>query len=595
MSDPPDKARPPDSPTLPIPRGAAPASFWEHLAELRNRLLASVIVLVGGFFVAWGFRETLFELVTTPVSEGLAKHGIYRLTAIETVEAIMVYLKLSLTAAIVVTVPVSLYQLWAFVKPGLTFSEIRPMRRIVVFSLFMFAIGLLFSYRLVLPLVIDYLTGFTMGSGGVDFQVTMKSAYSTALTFLLGFGLIFELPLVMVLLAATPFLDWRKYLKFIRYFIVLSFAIGSLLTPPDVLSQILMAVPLTLLYLVGIGLSYFMEKKKEEDSHKLANTGFDPGLLIGAAVLTAPIVALVWPVPMPARAHLPGGVKLVATVKPEAREGFACGPLTAELTLAAARAAEWTCAMYPEGSLFVADFGETIVPEGMCSRMGTKPDSGEVCRSKGNVLAWGHPLLLARFEGNLDSGKRDAGPQTGELEADFLLFATLFATRKELTSFLSVTSDPDTRGLLHISLSFPDPSEAQDFATALQSGQGADYASQADPTPPVDLLADAVLQLADALDSLTARLEDTPDIQKARAAARTARSLAQEHAGNAGRTDLMACTTPTCAYARLFHLLSPPRDVEATRRIVTFSSAWPDAPEKAVEVRKKLLSLLGTP
>jgi sec-independent protein translocase protein TatC len=574
-----------------MPGAGAAASFWEHLTELRSRLVAAVIVLVGGFFVAWFFREFLFELVTTPVSEGLAKHGIYRLTAIETVEAIMVYLKLSLTAAVVITVPVALYQVWAFVKPGLTFGEIRPMRRIVVFSLFMFAIGLLFSYRIVLPLVIDYLTGFTMGSGGVDFQVTMKSAYSTALTFLLGFGIIFELPLVMVLLAATPFLDWRKYLAFIRYFIVLSFGIGSLLTPPDVLSQILMAVPISLLYVIGIGLSYFMEKKREEAEGQPVTTGFDPGMLLGAVLLTLPIVALVWPASVPVRAYLPGGVKLVATVKKEAREGFGCGALELDFERAAAAALEWSCASYPEGALFVADFDEQDAPDSACDAVDGE-NAAVACWSEGSVLVVGHPLLLTRFRNNVTSRHTDPGPQTGELTSDFMLFATLAASRKELTSYLSVASDPETKGLVHISLSFPDPSEAEDFAAALEAGEGQDYAVGAEAILEAEPLVEAVMRLADAVDRLAEGRGDAPEIVETRTLVQTARALAEQHTGASGRSGILGCTTPTCAYARLFPQLSPPRDIAANRRIVTFSSAWPDQPQRAAEVRKMLLSLL---
>jgi sec-independent protein translocase protein TatC len=265
-------------------------SFWEHLGELRRRILVTLAALVAGFFLAWAYRELLFDLVTAPVREGLAAHGIPRLIAIETVEAMTVYLKLAVASGLVLASPVAIYELWAFVRPGLLPREIRPMRRVAVLAGIMFLLGVVFCYRYVLPLMIDFLAGFTLSSGAIDFQVTMSSAYSTAVVFLLGFGLVFELPLVMVLLSAIPLFDSRRYIKWTRYAIVLFFVVAAVFTPPDVLSQFLMAVPLCLLYFVGIGFTFLMERKRAQGGE--APAGIDWPLAGLAVVLAGVVVAV---------------------------------------------------------------------------------------------------------------------------------------------------------------------------------------------------------------------------------------------------------------------------------------------------------------
>lgn len=577
--------------------GIGATSFWEHLAELRNRLLVTVAVMGVGFFAAWTMREELFQIVTRPVRQGLAQHGIYQLTAIETVEAIVVYLKLSIMTAIVMTVPVLLYQVWAFVKPGLTEREIRPMRRIVVFSIFMFFLGLVFCYRIVLPLVMDYLTGFTMGSGGVDFQVTMKSAYSTALTFLFGFGTIFELPLVMVLLAATPLLDYRKYLKWIRYFIALSFVVGSLLTPPDVLSQILMAIPLTILYLVGIALSYFMEKKREEGRGARVVKGFDPYIVLGAAVLSVPIALMVMPPFQPARAYLPHGAKFVATARAALAGEMSCGRIATATFIEAVEEDEITCAVYPEGHLLMAGF-EGEGPGDLCEKVAPAiAGSDQTCLEKEGSVVVGHPLLLARLESNLDNGRRDSGPHTISGGGEFDFFISLESSRKKQSSFLSVALLPDDdedKARVRISLAFPDPDEAAQFALAVEKGEEIPFTPATDQGGPPDKLVEAVDALCDAVDELS---EGTGNkaVPVKKKLARVRELLALERTGRSGLgADLSACTSPSCAYASLFSYLFPPEgDVEVTRRTVVFEVSYEgkeDARERLVDFLLQTLS-----
>ncbi len=572
-------------------------SFWDHLAELRNRLLVTVAVMGVGFFAAWTMREELFQLITRPVRQGLAQHGIYQLTAIETIEAIVVYLKLSIMTAIVLTVPVLLYQVWAFVKPGLTGREIRPMRRIVVFSIFMFFLGLVFCYRIVLPLVMDYLTGFTMGSGGVDFQVTMKSAYSTALTFLFGFGTIFELPLVMVLLAATPLMDYRKYLKWIRYFIALSFVIGSLLTPPDVISQVLMAIPLTILYIVGIALSYFMEKKREERGDAEITTGFDPYMVLGSVMLSIPIALMAMPPFHSARAYLPHGAKFVATARAALAGELNCGHIATATFFEAVEEDEFTCAVYPEGHLLMAGF-EGEGPGDLCDKMAAAlTGNDQACLEKEGSVVVGHPLLLARLESNLDNGRVDSGPHTLSADGDFDFFISLESSRKKQSSFLSVALLPDeddAKGRVRVTLAFPDPDEATQFASAVEKGGEIPFTPTDDENRSPDQLVEALDALCDAVDDLSDRLGDEAGpVKKKVAHARELLALEGDRRAGTG-AGLAACSSPSCAYANLFSYLFPPEgDVEVTRRTVVFEVSYEGEEEARLRLVEFLLKTLS--
>jgi len=275
-------------------------SFWEHLGELRVRLFRIVMTMVVSFVLCWAFRERIFAVINEPIRAALARHDIFRLIAIDAAEAIIVYLKMSAAAALVLTTPVLLAQVWGFIKPGLYPQERRSVRRVVVLSVQMFFIGVLFCYRLILPLVIDFLTAFTVGGEGIDFQLTMQSAFSTALLLMLMFGMVFQLPLVMVLLTATNILSWRHFVRYVKFFAVGAFILGAMFTPPDVISQVLMAIPLLVLYGIGTGLSFLMEaarrRREDEDEPPAEVTGPDWVLALGVVVLGGFVALLVWPV-----------------------------------------------------------------------------------------------------------------------------------------------------------------------------------------------------------------------------------------------------------------------------------------------------------
>lgn len=227
-------------------------TFRQHLGELRGVLMRVSLALVLGFFVGWSFRREIFEFLSSPVTDALADNGIYHYQAISIAESIVVYLKAVLIADIAVLSPFIFYQLWSFVGPGLLDSEKRFVAPLTVFSVVFFLIGSAFAYTVILPFITDWLVKLTVEEGAVEMLVTMQNAYSTSFTFLLMFGLVFELPLVIYFLALFGAATHTSLLSFWRYFVVLSFIISAMLTPPDPISQVLMAVPLNGLYGFGI-------------------------------------------------------------------------------------------------------------------------------------------------------------------------------------------------------------------------------------------------------------------------------------------------------------------------------------------------------
>ncbi|MFH1531272.1 MAG: twin-arginine translocase subunit TatC [Pseudomonadota bacterium] len=392
-------------------------SFWEHLGELRVRLVRVVVTLAASFILCWVFREEIFAVINEPIRAALARHDIFRLIAIDAAEAITVYLKMSAAAALVLTMPVLLAQVWGFVKPGLYPQERRPVRRVVILSMLMFFIGVLFSYRLILPLVIDFLTAFTVGGEGIDFQLTMQSAFSTALLLMLMFGLVFQLPLVMVLLSATNILSWRHFTRYAKFFAVGAFVLGALLTPPDVLSQVLMAIPLLVLYAIGIGLAFLMEvgrqRRDVRSEPAVEASGPDWILFLGVLFLGGIVAFLVWPVgpgiaelvpPDPERA-----LSWDRTRLPEGEGGLAELEIWTRRKVDPTRADRLVVAQY-------RDLGELVLLSGAAA-VGCTGDGfpgtwegGGPCYLAGDVAALGPPVLLAQVRHRHEQGEPGPAP-----------------------------------------------------------------------------------------------------------------------------------------------------------------------------------------
>ena len=230
-------------------------SFTEHLEELRYRLIV-VFVTIGCCFAAlYPFSESLLDILRVPMEEQL-----YMLAP---TEAFIVYLKLAIFGAIVVSIPMTLYQGWAFVAPGLYVNEKKYVLPFVTLATIFFGAGGYFAYKLILPFGLRFLLGY--GGTVVQPVISVANYISFVTRIILVFGAIFELPIIVVFLTklgmVTPVL-MRKYRK---YAIVGAFVLGAILTPPDVFTQALMAGPLIVLYEVSTWVCMFLSKKSSEE------------------------------------------------------------------------------------------------------------------------------------------------------------------------------------------------------------------------------------------------------------------------------------------------------------------------------------------
>ena len=240
--------------------------FTAHLDELRTRLIRCSIAVLIGTAVAYGFKEKLFDILTLPLVQALPPNGKIIYTGLP--EAFFTYFKVAFITGLLAAAPVIIYQFWMFVAPGLYKKERLFLAPIILVSLLFFAGGSLFGYYFVLPVGYKFFIGFS--SETIQAMPSMKEYLGLTSKMLLAFGLVFELPIVLTGMAAlgitTP--DFLK--KNRRYAIVLAFIIGAVLTPsPDVVSQVMMAGPLIVLYELSIlGARIFGRKKMTDEEEK---------------------------------------------------------------------------------------------------------------------------------------------------------------------------------------------------------------------------------------------------------------------------------------------------------------------------------------
>ncbi|MFZ0133355.1 MAG: twin-arginine translocase subunit TatC [Desulfobacterales bacterium] len=235
--------------------------FTVHLEELRKRLIVCFVAVGIGFAVCYGFKEFLFQILVNPLVKIMRPGDSLIFTGLP--EAFFTYLKVAFLAGLMLAAPVIIYQFWAFVAPGLYDKEKKLMLPIVLLSTFFFVGGALFGYFLVFPWGFQFFLGFA--SDTIRPMPSMKEYLGFSAKLLLAFGLVFELPLVITFLARLGIVS-VNFLKKNRKYAVLIFFVGAaILTPPDVVTQIMMAVPLMGLYEISIiGARVFGQKKPGE-------------------------------------------------------------------------------------------------------------------------------------------------------------------------------------------------------------------------------------------------------------------------------------------------------------------------------------------
>lgn len=222
-----------------------------HLLEMRQRALVVLIVFAGFFTLFFIFASELFEALVKPLVSALPTGD--SLIATNITATVLTPISLAGDVAMIVTTPVTLFHLWRFAAPGLYQNERYRLRGIMVASLLLFCTGLAFCFYLVLPFMFQFFTRAI--PHGIKMMPDMTNAMEFITRMLLLFGLCFQVPLVCLTLVRLQWIGIEALQKMRPYVIVAAFIIGMLLTPPDVLSQILLAVPLCLLYELGILLS----------------------------------------------------------------------------------------------------------------------------------------------------------------------------------------------------------------------------------------------------------------------------------------------------------------------------------------------------
>ena len=236
--------------------------FTVHLEELRRRLVICFIAVGIGFLLCYAFKERIFEFLAIPIYASLPDDS--SMIFIKVTEAFFTYLKVSILAAFFLALPLIFYQLWMFISPGLYAKEKKLVAPFVVFSTLFFITGSSFGYFVVFPFGFKFLMGF----GGEQLQAmpSMGEYLSFATKLLLAFGLVFELPLVSYFLSKAGLLTHRTLAKNRRYFIVVAFVAASALTPPDVVTQLLMAGPLIILFEISVLVARVFGKTPLTDS-----------------------------------------------------------------------------------------------------------------------------------------------------------------------------------------------------------------------------------------------------------------------------------------------------------------------------------------
>lgn len=229
-----------------------------HLIELRNRLLKAVICILIVFAVLVYWANDIYSLLASPLTERLPQGATMIATNVAT--PFFTPIKLTIITAVFVSVPYILYQIWAFIAPALYKQEKRLVYPLLISSTLLFYAGVAFAYYIVFPLVFGFLTGTT--PEGVTMATDISSYLDFVLTIFLAFGVCFEVPVAIILLCWTGVTTPEDLRAKRPYIIVAAFIIGMLLTPPDVFSQTLLAIPMWLLFEVGVVVARFYTKRE---------------------------------------------------------------------------------------------------------------------------------------------------------------------------------------------------------------------------------------------------------------------------------------------------------------------------------------------
>ena len=241
-------------------------TFISHLIELRDRLLRAIIAVLVLTLALVPWAKEIYALLAKPLLSALPAGA--TMIATDVTGTFLVPLKVTLMGGFLIALPYVLYQAWAFIAPGLYQHEKRLAVPVIVSSFFFFLVGMSFAYFVVFPVAFGFFVGYT--PPGVQMMTDIDKYLSFVLTMFIAFGLTFETPVVVVVLVRLGMVSLEKLKAARGYVIVGAFVVGAIFTPPDVISQLLLAIPLWLLYEVGLFLARFVSAPKRDAEEETA-------------------------------------------------------------------------------------------------------------------------------------------------------------------------------------------------------------------------------------------------------------------------------------------------------------------------------------
>jgi len=238
-------------------------SFLSHLYELRDRVIKSALAIILVFVSLVYWAPDIFHIFAQPLLKALPEGG--KMIVTDVTGSFFVPMKVTMLVAFLIALPVVMYQIWAFIAPGLYLHERKLILPLVISSYSLFLIGMAFAYFLVFPSVFNFMASYNAPLGA-EMSTDIDNYLSFAMTTFLAFGITFEVPVVVVVLVRMGIVPLAKLKEIRPYVIVGAFIISAIVTPPDVLSQLLLAVPMTVLYELGLLIARFYVPKPTEDA-----------------------------------------------------------------------------------------------------------------------------------------------------------------------------------------------------------------------------------------------------------------------------------------------------------------------------------------
>ena len=235
-------------------------SFLSHLVELRNRLIRALLSIAVIFLCLFPWAKDLYSLLAQPLLSKLPSGG--QMIATDVVGVFLVPMKVALMVAFLIALPYILYQVWAFVAPGLYAHEKRLALPLVASSVLLFFVGMAFAYFLVFPTVFGFMA--SIAPEGVAWMTDIEKYFSFVMGTFVAFGVAFEVPVIVVVLVSAGLVELKTLKEWRPYVIVGAFVVGAIFTPPDVVSQLMLAVPLCLLYELGMQMARLVKTRSVE-------------------------------------------------------------------------------------------------------------------------------------------------------------------------------------------------------------------------------------------------------------------------------------------------------------------------------------------